>query len=90
MGEKRKQFFSLFKWVVFKVGWGGKDSGHIPPPLSFPKGDWKGVYGGRGLKVFSPFSKGFFLGSMGSWEIWMFLRGEARWKPLKYAKLLRK
>jgi len=47
------------------VGRGGKDSGHILPPLSFPKGDQKGVYGGRGLKVFSPFSKGFFLVAWG-------------------------
>jgi len=58
------------------------DSGHIPPPLSFPKGDGKGVYGGRGLKVFPPFQRGFF-GWHGEMQGLDVFRGEARPKPLK-------
>jgi len=63
-GKKKGNNFFPFSSELF-LRWG--EVGRIVDifsPLSFPKGDGKGVYGGRGLKVFSPFQRGFF------WVAW--------------------
>jgi hypothetical protein len=73
-GRKKGNNFFPFSSELF-LRWG--EVGRIvdislpppPPPLSFPKGDGKGVYGGRGLKVCPPFSKGFLFVSRRRWEV---------------------
>jgi hypothetical protein len=72
-GRKRVKCFFPFSSELF-LRWG--EVGRIVdifPPLSFPKGDGKGVYGGRGLISFSPFSKGFFWVAWGDGRFGCFL-----------------